>query len=176
LKLTLNSLTTIFRFLALGGAIGTGLFIGSGAILSTVGPAPLFMAYLAMMLIVWNVMNCLAEMVVYLPLKGITIPYFVNRFLDDSLAFAAGWNYWYAYAILVAAEASVGAVIISYWDPNTSAGVWITVFLILVLALNIIAVSFFGEVSTPTSPSDPPTNLPRPSSGSPPSNSSPSSG
>jgi amino acid transporter len=77
--------------------------------------------------------------------KGITIPYFVNRFLDDSLAFAAGWNYWYAYAILVAAEASVGAVIISYWDATTSAGVWITVFLVLVLALNIIAVSFFGE-------------------------------
>ncbi|SMY29697.1 unnamed protein product [Zymoseptoria tritici ST99CH_1A5] len=133
------------QFLALGGAIGTGLFIGSGAILSTVGPAPLLMAYLSMMLVVWNVMNCLAEMVTYLPLKGITIPYFVNRFLDDSLAFAAGWNYWYAYAILVAAEASVGAVIISYWNESISAGVWIALFLILVLALNIIAVSFFGE-------------------------------
>ncbi|CZT15155.1 probable proline-specific permease (proline transport protein) [Ramularia collo-cygni] len=133
------------QFLALGGAIGTGLFIGSGAILNTVGPAPLLMAYLCMMLLVWNVMNCLAEMVTYLPLKGISIPYFVNRFVDDSLAFAAGYNYWYAYAILVAAEASAGAIILSYWAPKVSAGVWIAIFLVLVLALNIIAVSFFGE-------------------------------
>jgi amino acid transporter len=50
---------------ALGGAIGTGLFVGSGAILSKVGPAPLFMAYLAMMIVVWNVMNNLAEIVTY---------------------------------------------------------------------------------------------------------------
>jgi amino acid transporter len=84
------------QFLALGGAIGTGLFVGSGGILALVGPAPLFMAYLSMMVVVWNVMNNLAEIVVYLPMKGITIPYFVKRFVDPSLAFAAGWNYWYA--------------------------------------------------------------------------------
>jgi L-asparagine transporter-like permease len=53
-------LLTWDRFLALGGAIGTGLFVGSGAILSLVGPAPLFMAYLSMMLVVWIVMNNLA--------------------------------------------------------------------------------------------------------------------
>ena len=48
------------QFLALGGAIGTGLFVGSGAILSLVGPAPLFMAYLSMMMVVWVVVNNLA--------------------------------------------------------------------------------------------------------------------
>jgi yeast amino acid transporter len=64
------------------------------------------MAYLSMMIVVWNVMNVLAEIVTFLPMKGITIPYFVKRFVDPSLAFAAGWNYWYAYSILVAAEAS----------------------------------------------------------------------
>lgn len=51
---------------------------------------------------VWNIMNNLGEIAVYLPLKGATIPYFVERFVEPSLAFAAGWNYWYAYAILVA--------------------------------------------------------------------------
>lgn len=55
-----------------------------------------------MMALVWNIMNNLGEIVVYLPLKGATIPYFVERFVEPSLAFAAGWNYWYAYAILVA--------------------------------------------------------------------------
>ena len=82
------------QFLALGGAIGTGLFVGSGAILSTVGPAPLWMAYLCMMMIVYVVMNGLGEIVTYLPLKGLSIPYFVDRFVDPSLAFASGWNYW----------------------------------------------------------------------------------
>jgi hypothetical protein len=79
---------------ALGGAIGTGLFVGSGGILALVGPAPLFMAYLSMMVVVWCVMNNLAEITTYLPMKGITIPYFVKRYVDSSLAFALGWNYW----------------------------------------------------------------------------------
>lgn len=101
-------------FSALGGAIGPGLFVGSGAILSLVGPAPLFMGYLSMMAIVYVVMNVLAEMVTYLPTGGITVPYFVGRFVDRSLAFATGWKYWYAYAILVAAEATAGSILLSY--------------------------------------------------------------
>jgi amino acid transporter len=55
---------------AIGGAIGTGLFIGSGSILSLVGPAPLLMGYLTLMIAVWSIMQTLAEMVVYLPYKG----------------------------------------------------------------------------------------------------------
>jgi yeast amino acid transporter len=89
---------------SIGGAIGTCLFVGSGSILSETGPAPLFMGYISMMFIVWCIMNNLAEMVTYLPMKGISVPYFVGLFADPSLAFASGWNYWYAYAILVAAE------------------------------------------------------------------------
>ncbi|KAI1204749.1 proline-specific permease [Annulohypoxylon truncatum] len=133
------------QFLALGGAIGTGLFIGSGQILATTGPAPLFMAYLSMMFIVWVIMNDLAEMVTYLPLKGISIPYFVGRFVEPSLAFADGWNYWYAYAMLVAAECTAGAIILQYWTTAVPVAVWIALQLIVILLLNIIAVSFFGE-------------------------------
>ncbi|KAF2281211.1 amino-acid permease inda1 [Westerdykella ornata] len=133
------------QFLALGGAIGTGLFVGSGAILSLVGPAPLFMAYLSMMIVVYNVMNNLAEIVTYLPMSGITIPYFVKRFVDPSLAFATGWNYWYAYAILVAAEATAGAILLGYWETPVHDAVWITIFLVVILFLNIVAVSVFGE-------------------------------
>lgn len=133
------------QFMALGGAIGTGLFVGSGGILALVGPAPLFMAYLSMMIVVWCVMNNLAEIVVYLPMKGITIPYFVKRFVDPSLAFAAGWNYWYAYAILVAAEATAGSILLDYWSTPVPAAAWITIFLIVILLLNIVAVGIFGE-------------------------------
>lgn len=103
------------------------------------------MAYLSMMLVVYNVMNNLAEIVTFLPMRGITIPYFVKRFVDPSLAFAAGWNYWYAYAILVAAEATAGAILLDYWQTPVHNAVWITIFLIVVLFLNIIAVELFGE-------------------------------
>lgn len=133
------------QFLALGGAIGTGLFVGSGSILATTGPAPLFMAFLSMIIVVWVVMNDLAEMVSYLPLKGVSIPYLVNRFLDPSLAFASGWNYWYAYVILVAAEATAGAIVLQYWTTSVPVGIWIAIILAVILFLNIVAVSFFGE-------------------------------
>ncbi|KAI0000270.1 amino-acid permease inda1 [Xylariaceae sp. FL0662B] len=133
------------QFLALGGAIGTGLFIGSGQILATTGPAPLFMAYISMMLVVGIVMNNLAEMVTYLPMKGISIPYFVSRFVEPSLAFADGWNYWYAYMILLAAECTAGAIILQYWTDVVPVAVWIAMQLIVVLFLNIVAVSYFGE-------------------------------
>ncbi|KAI0432443.1 amino-acid permease inda1 [Xylaria sp. FL1042] len=133
------------QFLALGGAIGTGLFVGSGQILATVGPAPLFMAYLTMMVVVWVVMNVLAEMTTYLPMKGISIPYFVGRFVEPSLAFATGWNYWYAYAILVAAECTAGAIVIQYWTQAVHVAVWIAIQLLVILFLNIVAVSWFGE-------------------------------
>jgi amino acid transporter len=103
------------------------------------------MAYLSMMIIVWVVMNDLAEMVTYLPMKGISIPYFVGRFVEPSLAFADGWNYWYAYAMLVAAEATAGGIILQYWTDAVPIGVWIAVILIVNLLLNIVAAEVFGE-------------------------------
>jgi yeast amino acid transporter len=103
------------------------------------------MAYMSMMGVVWVVMNNIAEMTVYLPMKGITLPYFTGRYVDNSLAFAAGWNYWYAYAILVAAEATAGAILLDYWQSPVPTWVWITIILAVVLILNIIAVEVFGE-------------------------------
>ncbi|CAM1506346.1 Fc.00g059870.m01.CDS01 [Cosmosporella sp. VM-42] len=133
------------QFLALGGAIGTGLFIGSGVILSRTGPASLFLGYTSMMFLVWIIMNDLAEMVTYLPMRGITVPYFVGRFVDPSLAFASGWNYWYAYSMLVGAEAVAAGIVIEYWNPPVNIALWIAIVLVVMLLLNIIAVSFFGE-------------------------------
>ncbi|KAL8354950.1 hypothetical protein RB601_000643 [Gaeumannomyces tritici] len=133
------------QFLALGGAIGTGLFVGSGGILSLVGPLPLFLAYCSMMVLVYFIMNDLAEISTYLPLKGISIPYFVDRFVDPSLAFATGYNYWYAYAMLVGAEAVAGAILLDYWQTPVPSWVWITIILLVTLGLNIFAVGVFGE-------------------------------
>lgn len=83
-----------------------------------------------MMIIVYFIMNCLAEMVTYLPMRGITVPYFTGRFLDPSLAFAAGWNYWYAYSMLIGAEAVAAGIIIDYWKPGVNIAVWIAIVLL----------------------------------------------
>ncbi|KAK3362444.1 proline-specific permease [Lasiosphaeria hispida] len=133
------------QFLAIGGAIGTGLFVSSGAILHTVGPVLLWLGYLAMMAIVWVIMNNVSEMTIYLPMKGITMPYFTKRYVDESLAFAAGWNYWYTYSVIIATEATAGAILLDYWKTPVPSWVWITIILAVNLALNIIAVEVFGE-------------------------------
>ncbi|KAJ6445332.1 Proline utilization trans-activator [Purpureocillium lavendulum] len=133
------------QFLALSGAIGTGLFIGSGGILAATGPASLFLAYVCMILVVWVVMDSLAEMVTYLPLRGVTIPYLVGRFVDPSVAFTAGWNYWFAYAILIGAESTAAGIIVEYWKPPVNVSLWIAIILAVELALNIVAVSYYGE-------------------------------
>jgi yeast amino acid transporter len=108
-----------------------------------VGPLPLWLGYLSMMSVVYFVMNDLGEMATYLPLKGISIPYFVSRFLDPSLAFAAGWNYVYAYGMLLPAEVTAGAILLDYWKSLTP--LWITIILVVILVLNIVAVEVFGE-------------------------------
>ena len=98
-----------------------------------------------MMIVVYCMMNILAEMVTLLPMKGISIPYFVGRFVEPSLAFASGWNYWYAYAMLIAAETSAASIVLDYWQAPVNVAVWITIVLLIILLLNVIAVSFFGE-------------------------------
>ena len=119
------------QLIALGGSIGTGLFVGTGTTLSLAGPAALVMctsldtrpeslflkfeAFIVISAIVWTVVQSLAEMTTYLPLEGVSVPYYVHRFFEPSLAFAAGWNYWYSYAMLVAAEISAASVVIDYW-------------------------------------------------------------
>jgi Amino acid transporters len=85
------------QLIAIGGAIGTGLFVGSGAILSICGPAALFLAYVVMSTVIYFVMQMLGEMTAFLPLPGNGAQAFVNDFLSESFGFAIGYNYWYAF-------------------------------------------------------------------------------
>ncbi|KAF6221966.1 hypothetical protein HO133_001934 [Letharia lupina] len=133
------------QLIALGGSIGTGLFVGTGTTLSLAGPAPLFMSFIVISAIVWIVVQSLAEMTTYLPVEGASVPFYVHRFFEPSLAFAAGWNYFYSYAMLVAAEISAASVVIDYWDNPVPVAAWITIILITVVLLNVFAVRIYGE-------------------------------
>lgn len=133
------------QLIALGGAIGTGLFVGSGVALSICGPGPLLLSYIILSVVVWFVMNMLTEMATFLPVPGAGAQQFINDFTDPSIGFALGYNYWYGFSILVAAEIVAAAIVIQYWTEAVPIAAWISILLALILALNLCPVKFYGE-------------------------------
>lgn len=133
------------QLIAIGGAIGTGLFVGSGAILSICGPGALFLAYVVMSTVIYFVMQMLGEMTAFLPLPGNGAQSFVNDYLSESFGFAIGYNYWYAFSILIAAEVTAAAIVVQYWTKSVNVAVWITILLALIVLLNFSSVKYFGE-------------------------------
>lgn len=83
------------QFLAIGGAVGTGLFIGSGSALATAGPVSCLISYLFVGTILYSVMTSLGEMATYMPIAGSFTAY-SSRFVDPGLGFAIGWLYWFS--------------------------------------------------------------------------------
>ena len=82
------------NFIAIGGTIGTGFFLGTGTALVKAGPAGCLISYVFVGTILWSVMVCLGEMATYIPTAGAFSAY-ATRFVDDSLGFAVGWLYWF---------------------------------------------------------------------------------
>ncbi|KAJ5251911.1 hypothetical protein N7489_002321 [Penicillium chrysogenum] len=133
-----------FKLMAFGSAVGTGLFLAIGEALSRGGPLSVFLSYTLTSMAVYGTMQCLGEMGTWMPVTG-AIPLYCSRFVDDALGFAVGWNVWYANSMVVCTEASAAAIVIQYWTTTVNPAVWITIVIIVVILLNIIAVSIFGE-------------------------------
>lgn len=85
------------QFVAIGGTVGTGVFIASGKSIATAGPAGALLAYVFVGTLVYSVMLSLAEMATYLPIAGAFTQY-AARFVDSSLGFAMGWIYWFSWS------------------------------------------------------------------------------
>lgn len=132
------------QFLALSGAIGTGLFVGMGQVLSLAGPLSAFLAYAITGFNVYAVINSMGEMATWLPLPG-AVPVYAARFVDPALGFTLGWNYWYQFAIGVPIEISAAAVILDFWPNGVPTGVWITIFFLALVFLNCLPVKIYGE-------------------------------
>jgi len=132
------------QFIALGGSIGTGLFLGIGTALASYGPLSILLGYTITGCAVYGMMMGLGEMSAYLPLPG-AVPQYCARYVDPAMGFAVGWNNWYQCAITLCVEISAASILISYWDADTNASAWITIVLVLVICLNIFAVSIYGE-------------------------------
>jgi lysine-specific permease len=130
--------------IAIGGAIGTGLFFASGSAIAQAGPGGALLAYATMGLAVYCMMQSLGEMATQLPIPG-SFEAYAERFVDPSLAFAVGWNYWFSWAITLAAELVAGALIVHFWFPNSDSGLWAMGFFAVLLALNLMSVKAYAE-------------------------------
>lgn len=131
--------------IALGGSIGTGLFVGSGGALSTGGPVGVWLAYIIMSIVVYSMMVALGEMAALYPVSG-AFTHYCARFVDPALGFATGLNYWYSWAITIPVEVVASAIVIGYWDSSTHPAAYMTVFLVLILAVNFLGARTFGEL------------------------------
>ncbi|MDU5843327.1 MAG: amino acid permease, partial [Cutibacterium avidum] len=132
------------NMIAIGGAIGTGLFVASGATISQAGPGGALVAYLAMGLMVFLLMQSLGEMSSYLPVPGAFETY-ATRFVSPSFGFALGWNYWFNWAITVAAELAAASIVMAYWWPSVPSWIWSAGFLALLFLLNVLSARAYGE-------------------------------
>lgn len=132
------------NMIAIGGAIGTGLFLASGGTITDAGPGGALVAYSAIGIMVFLLMQSLGEMAAYSPNSGAFEAY-ASRYVSPSFGFAQGWNYWYNWAITVAAELVASTIIMQYWFPSAPAWIWSLIFLALLFLLNVISVKGFGE-------------------------------
>lgn len=130
--------------IAIGGCIGTGLFLASGLSISQAGPGGALVAYGIVGLMVFFLMTSLGEMAAFMPTSGSFYTY-GTRFVDPAFGFAQGINYWFNWAITIAAELSAAALIMQFWFPHTPAVLWSGIFLLLLFFLNVISVKGFGE-------------------------------
>ena len=130
--------------IAIGGAIGTGLWFASGGAISAAGPGGAMFAFGLMGLIVFFMMSSLGEMATQLPLVG-SFEAYANRFIDPAFGFAVGWNYWFSWAITVAAEFVAAGLIVKFWLPDMPVYIVAMAAFVLLMALNLISTKSFAE-------------------------------
>ncbi|WQE35286.1 amino acid permease [Bordetella avium] len=130
--------------IAIGGAIGTGLFVASGATIAQAGPGGALLTYLVIGLMVYFIMTSLGELAAFMPVSGSFATYGA-RYVDRGFGFALGWNFWFSWAVVVAVDLVAAQLVMAYWLPDVPGIIWSGVFLLLMLGLNAFSAKGFGE-------------------------------
>lgn len=132
------------QMIALGGAIGTGLFYGSAASIQLVGPG-IIVSYLIGGLVIYLIMRMLGEMSTEEPVAG-AFSHFAYKYWGEFPGFLAGWNYWFLYVLVSMAELTVVGLYVSYWLPDFPGWASALIVLVAITGLNLISVKHFGEL------------------------------
>ncbi|OEU91789.1 proline-specific permease [Streptomyces abyssalis] len=132
------------QMIAIGGAIGVGLFMGAGANIAKAGPSIILMYALAGV-VVFLIMRALGELLLYRPVSGSFAEY-AREFIGPFFGFATGWTYWLLWVVTGMAELTASAIYIHFWFPVIPQWVSALVFLVVLFGVNLISVKIFGEV------------------------------
>ncbi|CAN3374128.1 hypothetical protein DIURU_000934 [Diutina rugosa] len=133
------------QMIAIGGSIGTGLFVGSGYALSQGGPGAVLIGYVLVGYSLLCVINALGEMSVQFPVSGSFNSYF-SRFVDPTWGFVLGLLYACSWLISYPSELVACAMTIGYWRPDVDGAVWVAVFWVVICSVNMFGVKGYGEV------------------------------
>ncbi|MBL3666763.1 amino acid permease [Streptomyces sp. M2CJ-2] len=132
------------QMIAIGGAIGVGLFLGAGANIAKAGPSLIVMYGLAGV-IIFFIMRALGELLLYRPVSGSFAEY-SREFLGPFFGYFTGWTYWLMWIVTGMAELTAAAIYVHYWFPQIPQWVTALVFLIVLFGANLISVKLFGEI------------------------------
>ena len=131
------------QMIALGGAIGTGLFYGSAEGIKLAGPS-ILLAYALGGVVIFFVVRAMGEMSVHRPSSG-SFSRYANDYWSPRAGFVAGWNYWFNYIAVAMAELTVVGQYIQYWFPSVPAWASAAVVLLVITMVNLVGVKAFGE-------------------------------
>ena len=131
------------QLIALGGAIGTGLFLGIGPAIQMAGPA-VVLGYAIAGVIAFLIMRQLGEMVVEEPVSG-SFAHFAYKYWGPFAGFLSGWNYWVMFVLVGMAELTAAGIYMQYWLPHVPTWIWAAGFFVLINAVNLVNVRLYGE-------------------------------
>lgn len=130
--------------IAMGGVIGSGLFLSSGYTISQAGPLGAVIAYLIGSFVVYLVMACLGELAIAYPVSG-AFHIYAARSIGPATGFATAWLYWLCWAVAIGSEFTAAGLLMQRWFPGIDVWVWCVVFAAILFVSNAISSRFFGE-------------------------------
>lgn len=130
--------------IAIGGSIGTALFLSTGYALNQAGPGGIVGAYLVVAVMIYFIIMSLGEMATYLPCAG-SFQTYCSLYVSPSFGFSVGWCYWFSWAVTVGIEVVAAAIVMNYWFPNVPSWIWSVIFVVIVVGLNLMSAKAYGE-------------------------------
>jgi AAT family amino acid transporter len=131
------------QMIALGGAIGVGLFLGSASAIQKAGPS-LLLSYAVAGVAIFLIMRALGELLLYRPVSGSFATY-ADEFVGPWAGFVTGWTYWLMWVVIGMAEVTAAGIYVQYWVPDMPQWIPALAALVVLLGVNLIAVGLFGE-------------------------------
>lgn len=129
-----------------GGTIGTGLFLSSGDVLSTAGPAGAIILYIIGGIMAWLMTTCLGEMAAAMPVAG-SLQAYTTEFCGPSLGFTIGWVNWVGAAATISGQIVACSILMRDIIPNSPTWIWVLIFAGLLFGVNLLDAKLFGNIS-----------------------------